>query len=415
MLKKAASGAVLPENWSEVIERARELVPSIRERAPAAEAQRRIHDETNQALKDAGLYRIYQPARFGGHEADPGLLLDVAAEIGRACGSSAWLTTNMAAHGWICGLLDLETQEELWADNPTTLIASSFPGEGASVEWVGEGIVVDGKWSFASGVDHAEWNNLQVMVPQDSGPPKMSFALVHKSEFEVIDDWYVSGLAATGSRSLVVDKVFIPERHMSWSSYMQGGPNPGSEIHPGIVYRLPLWAAGNKLFSGPIVGIARGAVELMEEQLRTHRSVGGLPLAEQPSVHLRVAEAAAEVDAAWTILRQDCDEARAQVEAGEIATLDDRVRWRRNDAFAAKLCVSAVERLFPLAGARGLGTESHFMRAWRDIHAACSQVTMAWDINALNYGKVRFGVPFFDPRLWPFKDGTLPDWLQDGR
>ncbi|MHC4432775.1 MAG: acyl-CoA dehydrogenase family protein [Planctomycetota bacterium] len=403
------SGQSVDNEWLELIDRARDLVPVIRERAPGAELKRRISDVSNQAFKEAGLYRIYQPARFGGYQATPRLLLDVAAEIGRGCGSSAWLVTNMAAQAWVCGLLELETQEELWADDPKTLIASSFPNPDATVTPVAGGIVVDGKWSFASGIDHADWNNLQVMVPQESGSPKMSFALVHKSEFEVVDDWYVSGLAATGSRSLLVNEVFIPERRMSWSSYMQGGWSPGGDIHQATVYRLPLWGVGNKLFSGPIVGLARGAVEVMEQHLQTQRNVGGLRIAEQPSVHLRIAEASAEVEAAWTLLRKDCDEAAALVNAGTMATLDDRVRWRRNDAFAAKLCISAVEGLFPLAGARGLATSNHFMRAWRDIHAALSQITMVWDINALNYGKVRFGIPFFDPRLWPFQEGESPN------
>jgi alkylation response protein AidB-like acyl-CoA dehydrogenase len=409
MLDSKPRGEAHPAVWSELIDRARALVPSIRERGPEAEQNRRVPDETIQALKDAGLFRIYQPARFGGYEAGPRLLLDAAAEIGRACGSSAWLMSNMAAHGWICGLLPLETQEELWADDPDTLIASSFPGEGASVTAVDGGIIVDGKWSFASGIDHAEWNNLQVMVPQDSAPPRMAFALVNKSDFEVVDDWFVSGLAATGSRSLVVKEVFIPERRMAWSSYMQGGSNPGTEVHSGIVYRLPLWGVGNKLFTGPIVGIARGALEFMEQQLQAHHSVGGIRIVEQQSVQIRFAEAAAEIDAAWTLLRKDCDEATAQVEAGKMATLDDRARWRRDDAFAAKLCLAAVERLFPLAGARGLSTSSHFMRAWRDIHAATSQITAVWDLNAVNYSKVHFGMPFFDPRLWPFQEGEQPD------
>ena len=80
----------------------------------------------------------------------------------------------------------------------------------------------------------------------------------------------------------------------------------------------------------------------------------------------------------------------------------------RNDAFAGKLCIAAVERLYPLAGGRGLGLDSAFQRSWRDLHAATAQITMAWDICATNYGKARMGVPFFDPRLWPFPPGETP-------
>jgi 3-hydroxy-9,10-secoandrosta-1,3,5(10)-triene-9,17-dione monooxygenase len=169
-----------------------------------------------------------------------------------------------------------------------------------------------------------------------------------------------------------------------------------------------LWAIGVKLFSGTAIGITRGAIEVMEDELRARRSVGGVAMNELQSVHLRLAEASAEVDAGWALLRADCAEAHAIAESGADVALDTRVRWRRNDAFAGRLCMAAVERLYPLAGGRGLGLDSAFQRSWRDVHAATAQITMAWDINATNYGKARMGVPFFDPRLWPFPPADAP-------
>ena len=157
----------------------------------------------------------------------------------------------------------------------------------------------------------------------------------------------------------------------------------------------------------PAIGIARGAIDIMEDLLRTRRSVGGVALGELQSVHLRIAESAAEVDTAWALLCQDCAQATALVEAGKTMTLDHRIRWRRNDAFGAKVSVAAVERLFTLAGARGLGSDSDFMREWRDVHAASTQLALAWDVNATNYSKVRFGLPFVDPRIWPIQEEEM--------
>jgi hypothetical protein len=53
-----------------------------------------------------------------------------------------------------------------------------------------------------------------------------------------------------------------------------------------------------------------------------------------------------------------------------------------------------------LIGARGINDPQNlFLLAWRDIHAAVSQITMAWDIQAVNAGRIMFGLPSLDPRL----------------
>lgn len=407
-MASSTAGRSDPGLRATMIERAQEMVPVLRERAYQAEQDRRMPDVTHDEFVDAGFYRLFQPARYGGYEMELAVMVDMCAELGRGCASSTWLFSNIASHSWIGGMHYPETQEELWGDNPEALIASSFPGPGAKATGVDGGVVVDGTWSFASGIDQADWNSLQIMLPRDGAPPEARFALIPKAEYEVVDDWFVNGLAATGSRSLAVREAFIPERRTLPAIEMHGGRSPGSEINPNPLFRLPLWAIGVKLFSGTAIGIARGAIEMMEDELRTRRSVGAVAMNELQSVHLRLAESSAEVDAAWELMRADCAEATALVEAEADISLDARVRWRRNDAFAGKLCIAAVERLYPLAGGRGLGLDSAFQRSWRDLHAATAQITMAWDICATNYGKARMGVPFFDPRLWPFPPGETP-------
>ena len=383
----------------EFIERARALVPVLRDRAAQAETDRRISDETHQEFLDAGLYRMFQPKRFGGHEMDLALLVDVGAELGRGCGSSAWNLTNLAVQSWIGGMHNPENQEELWADNPNALIASSFPNPGARVQKVDDGFIVNGKWSFASGVDVADWNNLQVFLPQDGAPPKHYFALVPKSDFEVVDDWFVTGLAGTGSRSITLNEVFIPERRALFTTAIRGGEKPGSAVNPATLYKLPVFSIGLKHFSSVAIGIARGAIELIEEDMKSRVTVTGVKLSDTQSVYLRIAESAAEVDAAWALLVRDCEEATRIYEADDQPTIERRLAWRRDDAFAGQLAVRAVERLYSLTGGRGLSVDNPFQRAWRDIHATTQQMFMSWDMQGTNYGKVRLGHEFSDPRL----------------
>ncbi len=381
------------------IERAKALVPALRERAGKAEEERRMPAETHQDCLDAELHRLFQPKKFGGYEMDLGLMVDVAAELGRGCGSSTWNLTNIAVQGWIQGMHLPEVQEEIWGDNPKALIASSFPGKGSSVKRVDGGMVVDGLWSFGSGVDVADWNNMQIFLPQEGGPPLHYFGLVPRSDFEIVDDWFVTGLAATGSRSIQLDEVFIPDRLLQFTSNIKGGESPGSAINPSTLYKLPVFSVGLKHFSGTALGIARGAIELVEEDMLARRTVTGISLAEQPSVWLRLAEAGAEVDAAWALLLKDCADAARMLDRGESPSVEQCLTWRRNDAYAGRLSVSAVEHVYSLSGGRGLSTGSGFQRAWRDVHAAVQQMLMSWDMHALNYGKVRMGQPFSDPRV----------------
>ena len=386
-------------NRDDFIARAQELVPALRERAATTEAERRVPDATHQAFLDAGFYRMFQPKPYGGYEMDLALMVDVAAETGRGCGSSTWNLTNIAVQGWIQGMHVPKVQEEIWGDNPDALIASAFPGKGASAKRVDGGMLVDGTWSFASGVDVADWNNLQIFLPQEAGPPEHYFALVPKSDYEIVDDWFVTGLAGTGSRSIVMKEVFIPEYRLQFTPNIKGGESPGSGVNPATLYKLPVFSVGLKHFSGTAIGIARGGIELIEEDMRARRTVTGINLADQQSVWLRIAKSGAEVDAAWALLIKDCADATRMLDAGVSPSVEQCLTWRRNDAYAGQLAVSAVERLYSLTGGRGLTTDNPFQRVWRDVHAAVQQMLMSWDMHASNYGKVRMGLPFSDPRV----------------
>lgn len=381
------------------IDSARALTPKLLDRAKDAEAARRIPEQTHQDFLDAGLYRVFQPARHGGNEFELGMMIELAGELGRGCGSSAWIFSNLSVQNWIIGMTHPEAQEEVWGDNPKALTASSFPSPDATVKKVDGGILADGVWNFASGVDWADWNHMQIIIPNDSGPPEFRFALVHKSDYEIIDDWFVTGLAATGSRSIRVNELFIPEHRTLDPVAIRDGDTPGSAVNPNPLYRHTFWAIGSKVFTGPVIGMAQGALDAIIGNITDRVSVGGVKLGEQASVHLRIAESSAEIAAARALSLSDCAQAYRLAEAGELPTMEQRTAWRRNDAFVVKSCVAAVERLYALAGGRGIAWENPYQRAWRDIHAGSSQIVVAWDLHATTYGKVLFGQPCPDPRL----------------
>lgn len=382
-----------------LIARAKEIAPVLRRKALETERNRSASPGTHRTFMEEGFYKVFQPKRFGGYELPISMLIEIGAELAKGCGSSGWIFTNLATQSWIIGMHQPAAQEEVWGQNPDALCASSFPTQGGSGRYVEGGIVLDGKWSFASGIDFADWENLQVFIPKEGGPPDHRFVLVPKKDFRVHDDWFVEGLSGTGSKSIILKEVFVPSHRVLNTQLIYGGPSPGSEINAGPLYKVPPLSVGTKVFSGVALGLARGALELIVEEMTGRLSVGRVKMSELPTVQIRVAEAAAEIDAAEALLLKDCEDAMRMGAAAEKPELPTRARWRLNNAFAGQLCLRAIERLHPIIGARGLNRDSLFLLAWRDIHAAVSQITMAWDIQAINAGRVRFGLPAQDPRL----------------
>ena len=380
---------------------AQAMVPTLLERARKAEKDRAVPRETFDEFTEKGFFRIHQPEKFGGCGWDISMMVRLGAELGQGCGSSCWIFSNLAVQNWILGMNNPEAQDAVWGEKPTALVASSFPAKGGKVERTDGGLIANGLWSFASGVDFADWNNMQVFVPPEGGegPPEHRFALVPKDDYDVVDDWYSPGLAGTGSRTIKLDNVFIPEHMTIPSTKLMGGPSPGSVINSGALYRVPPLTLGTKVFASPALGIAKGGLKMIEDDLSGRNTVGNAPMAELPTAQARISEAGAEIEAAEALLLKDCADAMEIAEAGGVPEINDRARWRRNNAFAVQLCVKALERLNPLVGARGLTPENDFLRMFRDVHAASLQITVAWDIQAVNAGRIRFGLPSLDPRV----------------
>ena len=380
---------------------AQAMVPTLLERARKAEEDRAVPRETFDEFTEKGFFRIHQPEKFGGFGWDISMMVRLGAELGQGCGSSCWIFSNLAVQNWILGMNNPEAQDAVWGEKPTALVASSFPAKGGKVERTDGGLIANGLWSFASGVDFADWNNMQVFVPPEGGegPPEHRFALVPKDDYDVVDDWYSPGLAGTGSRTIKLDNVFIPEHMTIPSTKLMGGPSPGSVINSGALYRVPPLTLGTKVFASPALGIAKGGLKMIEDDLSGRNTVGNAPMAELPTAQARISEAGAEIEAAEALLLKDCADAMEIAEAGGVPEINDRARWRRNNAFAVQLCVKALERLNPLVGARGLTPENDFLRMFRDVHAASLQITVAWDIQAVNAGRIRFGLPSLDPRV----------------
>ena len=382
-----------------LIARARALAPIVAERASGAEAARRLPSETHAAFRDAGFYRVLQPGAFGGLEMEYGTHTELAAEVARGCPSSGWAVGVTASHGWIFGMFPPEAQAEFWETDPQAIIATSFMPTSFKVAREGDGFRIEGRWSFSSNVDHCAAALLLLPVPRENGPPDTYFMFVPAADYRVDDVWHAAGLMATGSNDIVVPGCFVPAHRTLLLAETANGQTPGGRFHKSPLYRMPLFCTFGHTLIGTALGAVAGALDAIVEDLATRASTAKVRLREQQAVQLRVAEANAELDAAWALVRQDRALINARARADSLPDPGARTTYRLHLGYAAKLCVQAMERLYPLGGARGMDAGNPVQRAWRDVHAVANHIGLVWDLQAANFGAVRLGLPCPDPRL----------------
>ena len=384
-----------PPRFEELFARAEGLIPVLRDRAPRAEQLRRLPDETIADLHSSGLFRILQPARVGGSELPFRGLFELTAVIGQGCGSTAWVLANLAAHHWLLGMWHPEAQEEIWGESPDSLISSALIFARGRARRVEGGYRLNGRWSFSSGIDPATWNMFgAVVTDEETGQSEARMFLVPASDYSVIDTWQVIGLTGTGSKDVEVADVFVPAYRTLSTERIRGGPNRGSELNPGTLYKLPAVSLFGFAIAGVSLGIARGAIRHFAETTRNRLGAyTGKNLADFTNIQVHLAEAAALADAAEATVLRDCDEATRITEAGVVPSIEQRARYRRDGAFAATLCTKAVDLLFAATGGTAIYERNPIQRAFRDAHAANAHYMLNWDISGAVYGRVALGLP----------------------
>jgi 3-hydroxy-9,10-secoandrosta-1,3,5(10)-triene-9,17-dione monooxygenase len=374
----------------QAVERARALAPRLRERVPEAEAQRRLPDDTVQELLASGLVLLLAPRAMGGSELNYDTVLEVTEILGEACPSTGWVYALWTAHLWMIAQFPEHVQAEVFRD-PRPLVSSSVNTVGKPVRVAG-GYRWTGRGFFSSGVDHCTWLTPAMEAPSDDGALERRWFLMPRSDFEIVDDWFTLGLKGTGSNTVVVDDVFIPDERALLVKDMTAGCAPGSRIHGGALYQAGFEFVFSLPLGMPVVGVARAFVKAYQERIRARIAGDNPVLAREAMTGLpRLARAAADVDAAHALLlhnvRQYCFSP-----AGELAELD-RVRCRRDASYSAQLCRRAVNDLFEASGGSSLYDSSDIQRLWRDANAAAAHHGLAWDVRGLEFGRVMMGLP----------------------
>lgn len=361
----------------------------LRERAGDAEGERHVAAETFDALADAGVFKMCAPKRYGGYEADFETQCEVLAEIGTGCGSTSWVATIFSAMAWVAGTFPDEAQDEILGDGDPR-ISGGFSLTGTAVPADG-GIVLNGSWPFNTGNFGAEWTVLNSLVLGDGDQPVPTCVIVPTSELRSLDDWYATGMAATGSCTVVAEDLFVPD-HRTYPFLSMAEAEFGPRHNADNPYfNLPLASVLIVNAGGTAVGIARGAYEAFMARLPgrpiTYTNYDDKSLA--PITHLQVGGADLKIDSADAHMRMAC--ALLDGTMGRKPTLEQRVKMRAHVAYSTGLAREAVDALFFGSGASSIQTQVPIQRYQRDIQALSNHALMHSDTAVELHGRVLCG------------------------
>jgi alkylation response protein AidB-like acyl-CoA dehydrogenase len=222
--------------------------------------------------------------------------------------------------------------------------------------------------------------------------------LLPVSDCKIDDTWHVVGLAGTGSKTLVLDDVLVPSHRVQAFAKAISGTTPGAALYPhNPAFSIPLLCNIPACLVSTALGAAAGALEdyLARTRVRLTRGVvtgSSSRMAEFPTIQLRVAEAAASIDAARELVLRDLRVRAQTVRAGRSISVEDRITSRRGQAFAVTLALRAIEGLNASTGGSGLDLSNPVQRAWRDVNAVARHVGLNWDAIGTMYGQMALGL-----------------------
>lgn len=316
-----------------------EVLAELAERRAEFRTQQYVPKDFIGRLKQLGIYRASTPTQFGGDPNPPAEFLRKIERISAVDGSTGWVASFGSALVYLAAL-PLETQAKLYADGPdVTFGAGLFPVQPAVA--TERGYLLNGRWKFASGVMGADI--LGVGIPGDDGSGKPRAVLLRPEQFEIVRDWDVVGMEATGSFDLVVRDVEVPRE---WTFIRGGTPTVDEPL-----YRYPAIAYAAQVLCVVGAGVARAALDFAIEVGSGRTGVTGAPkLVDRGYYRVGIAEAEAALRSARAYFYEITEETWATVVAGDPATERQQAHLRLASSHLAQTSADVVNKVVHLSG-----------------------------------------------------------------
>ena len=371
-----------PPSDADLLARARAMVPGLAARVPAVTAARKVANETISEFRQAGILRVLQPRRFGGRQASFGLFLKILDILIEGCASSAWVYAILGELQWVIASLPERAQEEIWGADPEAVAAGSIIPRTLARRCDG-GWRISARYSFGSACLHAQWAFIGARCEEAAGHEQVRYLVVPMTDVEIVDDWHVLGMRGTGSRTLALHDVFVPEHRTIGHPDVLAGTPPGRHVHPGYpLLRSPRYYLVPFVLPAVAFGLARTALSFVPASLAAR----GGPRSDV--LHFRLGEAAARIETANLIFATRRAESIARLDSGGTIDEADVSRNRRDVTFAFRSLREGVEQLAALNGARTVYDDDPLQTVLRDVTTIATHIVLNEEMAMVPHGRL---------------------------
>jgi alkylation response protein AidB-like acyl-CoA dehydrogenase len=374
------------------VSRAVALQPLVREHSARTDAERRVPDEVVDALREAGLFKLATPKRYGGYETDMRTLLEVPAAIAEADGSTSWIVSLVNICNWMTGLFPRQAQDDVFGADPDALVSGVLMPT-ATARRVDGGWRVTGRWGYNSGSWHAGWAVLGVPLPDTDGVVTESLVLIPRADLDLEDTWFVTGMRGSGSNTLVAEDVFVPE-HRSLSVPAAIFGDYPTEHKDEALYRSALVPMLSIVLAGPQLGMGKAALDYVTARA-DRRGISYTTYTKQSdstAFQLQIADAAMKLDTARLHAERACRDIDEHAARGDYPPVLIRARVRADTGVVVASVLDAINTLVSAHGAGSFAEVSPLQRLWRDANTAGRHAVIAPVVAAEVYGKTLLGV-----------------------
>jgi 3-hydroxy-9,10-secoandrosta-1,3,5(10)-triene-9,17-dione monooxygenase len=288
----------------------------------------KVPEESVAELQAAGLLRALQPRAFGGYEVDPRTFFEIQTILAEGCMSTAWIYGVMGVHPWQLARYPIEAQREVWADDHSTLICSTYM-PAAKVTVVEGGYRISGRWGFSSGSEHCQWAFLGGILPPDGDlAAEHGTFLLPRRDYQIERNWEVLGLRGTGSHDIVVEDVFVPTHRVQRTNNWTIEATPGRLVNTNPIYAIPFAQVFSRAVSTSAIGALQGAINEFRDSAAKHIGKHGARTADDPVAQTAVAEAMITVDGLRLVLERNYEHLMSLARAGEYPDTETRLLYR---------------------------------------------------------------------------------------
>jgi alkylation response protein AidB-like acyl-CoA dehydrogenase len=350
---------LLQPDWVEII------------RSESAEAERTglLQPKQLELIYEQQWFKLLVPEVYSGTEKPLPEMVRLEESFAWADGSFGWVITLCSGAGWFGGFMPIKTAQEVFK-NPKVCLAGSGASNGTATK-SGESFIINGKWKYASGAQHATHFTENCMIKEaqetvlnEDGNPMIVPFIIDAKDVTLISAWKYTGMMGTGSDAFEINNVLVPaENSFKIDSEFTVVDAP--------LYHYPFLQLAEATLVANLSGMAIRFMDLAKVIFQGKLGQDKLSPQQKSILSATFKRLAVNfnqvrqafyhaVDQSWELLLSDKKSVVKEV-------LQEVSKTSRQ---LAKTSRETVDELYPYCGLIAASPDTEINRVWRDLHTA---------------------------------------------